>query len=203
MSNDDVTIDGDQRDGEQGYGQQTIPQQREESTEQITVCPGTLLERRRGQWQIEATEEQIGAREIYNEYGRGVAGLFTPRQGHNGQQIAGHAHNDEHNASDPGKGEQLIRVALEQAILLIRQHCAKMLKMLLHTYAPIGASPLGQSHWQSRWHYQQSHLGLRNAIQLFQHALHPDGLHHYTTTEGLANAAGGGGGRGGAAAEGN
>lgn len=187
MGNDDVTIDGDQRDREQRDGQQTIAQQRKQSTEQITVCPGTLLERRRGQWQIEAAEEEIRAREIYDEYGRRVASLFAPRQGHDGQQVAGHADNDEHNARDPGKGEQLIRVALEQLILLVRAH----------TYAPIGASPSGQCHRQRHWRHKQSNLGLCRALQLSQHDLHPGGLHH-TTPQQKANPETEGGGGGGA-----
>lgn len=141
MGNDDVTIDGDQRDGEQRDGQQTVAQQWKEPAEQITVRPGTLLERRCSQWQIEAAEEKIRAREIYDEYGRRVASLFAPRQGNYGQQVAGHADNDEHNASDPGEGEQLIRVTLEQLILLVRVHGE-----LLQTYAPIGASLSGQCH---------------------------------------------------------
>lgn len=70
MGNDDVTIDGDQRHGEQRDGQQTVAQQWKEPAEQITVRPGTLLERRCGQWQIEAAKEEIRAREIYDEYGR-------------------------------------------------------------------------------------------------------------------------------------
>jgi len=116
MGDDDVPVDGDQRHGEQGYRQQAISQHREEPAQQITVGPGPLHEGGGGQRKIEAAEEQVRAGQIDDEYGRGVACLAAPREGHDGQQVAGNADDDENDAGHPGNGQQLVRVALEELL---------------------------------------------------------------------------------------
>lgn len=59
MSDHDVAVDGDRQYGEEGDGQQGVPQQREEAAQYVAVRPGPVPEGARRQRQIEAAEQQI------------------------------------------------------------------------------------------------------------------------------------------------
>lgn len=75
MADHHVSIQRDGRDGEQRHRRQAVAQQREQSTEHVTVRPGTVPVRAGRQRQIEAAEQQIGQRQIDDEEGGGIADL--------------------------------------------------------------------------------------------------------------------------------
>lgn len=75
MGYDDVPIDGDQRHGEQGHGQQPVAEHGEQPAQEIAVRPRPFPERGGGQRQVEASEQQIRTGQINDEDRSRVAGL--------------------------------------------------------------------------------------------------------------------------------
>lgn len=75
MADHHVAIQRDGQHGEQWHRWQSVAQQREQSTQKITMRPGAEPIRAGGQRQIEAAEQQIGQRQVNDKDGGGIANL--------------------------------------------------------------------------------------------------------------------------------
>ena len=77
MAYHDVTIERDGQHSEHWDGQKSVAHQREERTQRLPMDPGSVVEERRGQRQVEAAEHQIRHAQVNDEHRCSIADLYS------------------------------------------------------------------------------------------------------------------------------
>ncbi|GFY55950.1 hypothetical protein TNIN_406631 [Trichonephila inaurata madagascariensis] len=103
MNDEDVAIDGDGSDGEEGEAHIDVPEEREEDAQSVSMDPLMVDEPGGREGEVDATEDEVGHTQAYDESCSSTTNSRAANQGDNGQGITGQANYNDENDAKGGK----------------------------------------------------------------------------------------------------